>query len=212
MTSPARWAVYAIPGIREADGPLAARLREFGTRALEFTTRAKRYGWHATLKAPFRSEHSEREITATVAAFAETQQTVVIRDLALRNLDGFWALVPGGDTSDTDALAAACVTELDSLRAPLDDTDLARRNLDRLTPAQHELLRQWGYPYVLDEFMWHFSLSDHHSDPTAHQVPDASEFIGQDIPLTSLALCVERTPGAPFEVHSIHPLSAEEQA
>ena len=44
-------------------------------------------------------------------------------------------------------------------RAPLTDDELARRRAANLTPDQEALLLRWGYPYVLDAFRFHITLS-----------------------------------------------------
>ncbi len=212
--APARYAVYAVPGTRAEDGPLAARLLELGQKALAETGRARRYGWHATLKAPFRSDADEAEVVGAVAAFAARRPSVTIPSVALRNLGGaFWAVVPGAEAAPLADLASAATTELDVLRAPLSEADLARRSVERLSPRQRELLEEWGYPYVLDEFRWHFTLTDEIGDaaePGVRLERDLAEVLGHDIPMTSIALCVEPRPGADFELHSIHPLTGQE--
>ena len=56
-------------------------------------------------------------------------------------------------------LAADCVTEFDSFRAPLTEADRARRNPSQLTSRQREHLDRWGYPYVMDDFRFHMTLT-----------------------------------------------------
>ena len=69
------------------------------------------------------------------------------------------ALTPQGDDGPLNALAAQVVEGLDPFRAPLTEAEMARRNPDRLTPRQRALLDAWGYPYVLDEFRFHMTLT-----------------------------------------------------
>jgi hypothetical protein len=56
------------------------------------------------------------------------------------------------------------VERLDPLRAPLTDAEIARRRPERLTPRQRELLDQFGYPYVMEEFRFHLTLSGRLTD------------------------------------------------
>src|SRR5262249_2220033 len=42
---------------------------------------------------------------------------------------------------------------------PLTDADRARRNPARLTPRQRDYLERWGYPYVMEEFRFHMTLT-----------------------------------------------------
>ena len=55
-------------------------------------------------------------------------------------------------TNQLGRLAAACVRDFDSFRAPLSPEELAKRRAVDLTARQEELLVEWGYPYVFDEF------------------------------------------------------------
>ena len=97
-------------------------------------------------------------------------------------------------------------------RAPLTDADIARRRPERLTPRQRELFEQYGYPYVLDEFRFHLTLTDPVPDGSAADVDAAlaahfGAVTGVDVPLRAIALFVERAPGADFEILSIHPFA-----
>jgi 2'-5' RNA ligase len=49
--------------------------------------------------------------------------------------------------------------EFDSFRRPLTPQDRARRNPERLTPRQREHLDRWGYPYVMEDFRFHMTLT-----------------------------------------------------
>ena len=50
-------------------------------------------------------------------------------------------------------------SEFDSFRAPLTPEDRARRNPSALTPRQRDYLDRWGYPYVLEDFRFHMTLT-----------------------------------------------------
>ena len=84
----------------------------------------------------------------------------MIPQLSLARLDGFFALVPGAEAADLYALADDVVTGFDGFRAPATEAEIARRNPAALTSRQRELLDAWGYPYVLDEFRFHLTLTD----------------------------------------------------
>lgn len=123
------------------------------------TEAPRKYGFHATLKAPFRLVGGQNGLEDAVAALASRLQPVELEGLVPRWLDGFLALVPMGDTAALDALAADVVTTLDPYRAPLTEAELARRKPEALTAHQRELLARWGYPYVLDQFKFHMTLT-----------------------------------------------------
>jgi hypothetical protein len=72
---------------------------------------------------------------------------------------GFMALRPVGDANAIQSTAAACVTRLHGYAKPLSPSDLARRRQSPLTPTQDHMLVQWGYPWVLEEFKFHLSLT-----------------------------------------------------
>lgn len=125
----------------------------------------RRYGFHATLKAPFRLAEgkSEQDLVSAIAAFAGSLGTVKLPELAVRALGGFVALVPTGPADDLNRLAASCVQEFDAFRAPMTDAERARRlsksSASGLTERQLANLERWGYPYVLDEFRFHMTLT-----------------------------------------------------
>jgi putative phosphonate metabolism protein len=130
--------------------------------AAEITRDPRRYGFHATLRAPFRAGPgvAGRDIALAVADLARRLQPAEAEGLQLVDMEGFLALIPRGDDRALKALCAQVVEATDTLRAPLTEAEIARRRPDRLTPAQRALLDRWGYPYVMEEFRFHLTLSD----------------------------------------------------
>jgi putative phosphonate metabolism protein len=133
------------------------------------TETPRRYGFHATIKPPFTLAPGTdvEALTDAVAALAASLPPARADGLRLSRIGPFLALVPAGDSAQIDALAAAFVTGLDGFRAPQSETDLARRRAAGLSPAQEAHLIRWGYPYVLDEFRFHMTLSGSLSDTEA---------------------------------------------
>jgi len=121
----------------------------------------RRYGFHATLKAPFRlgAERSEADLVAAVAEFSKARQPFAVAALKVATLGRFLALVPARPCAPLDTLAADCVRAFEPFRAPLDAHDRARRLAGSLTPRQIANLEAWGYPYVFDEFRFHMTLT-----------------------------------------------------
>ena len=230
-----RFAIYTAPGLRAAD-PVGALLRQRAeqwlgrsvsqhpltpavpdgwTRAAidAITVDARRYGFHATLKAPFRlaEGRTPEELDAAVARFAAGSAATVIPQLTLARLGGFFALVPGAEAPGLHALADEVVRALDDFRAPATEAELARRNQAALTPRQRGLLSTWGYPYVLDEFLVHLTLTDRipkeQRSPVERTLTDwFAELLGADVPIDALAVFTEAEPGAPFELRAVHDL------
>lgn len=79
--------------------------------AKDLTTGARRYGFHGTLRAPFRSvsDVTAERIATEVATLAARLRPVECTGLRLRNLAGFSALTPTGDTTALTNLAASAV-------------------------------------------------------------------------------------------------------
>ena len=212
-----RYAVYGVPGI-EPDAPAVAvglrqAVEDWYDAHPAITVDPRRYGFHATLKAPFRLADgaSAAALVDGVAAFAAVRGPVVIPAVRPRAIGAFRALVPTTDAPEIETLAADVVRAFEPFRAPLTPDEVARRRPERLSARQRELLDRHGYPYVLDEFRFHMTLTDSLRDPGGVDDAIASHFAafdGADIPLTSLAVFVEPGPGARFEVHSVHPFAA----
>ena len=175
MSDP-RYAIYFVPG---GETPLY----RFGTSVLGYDCRTgqkmpfidgadtaswpgvvkepKVYGFHATLKAPLRlaAGFNESDLAQAVSDFAAHHLAVAETPLALRALGSFIALVPAGDATGINALAADCVRAFDRFRAPLTSEDRARRLASPLSPRQIEHVERWGYPYVFEEFRFHMTLT-----------------------------------------------------
>jgi putative phosphonate metabolism protein len=121
----------------------------------------RKYGFHATLKAPMAlaDGKTEAELVAACAAFAEMPRPVPVIIPVVQSISGFIAVVPGVPSPDLQQFAADCVSAFDGFRAPLTPEDRARRNPERLTPRQCDYLDRWGYPYVMEEFRFHMTLT-----------------------------------------------------
>lgn len=123
---------------------------------------ARRYGFHATLKAPMRlaEARSETDLKAALTEFAENREPVSIGRLQLSLLDGFLALTPVEQTDALTGFVGEVVEHFEPFRAPLSEADRARRLQSGLTPRQTQLLERFGYPYVMEEFRFHMTLTD----------------------------------------------------
>jgi len=122
----------------------------------------RRYGFHGTIRAPFRLADgvTASDAARAVAELAARLAPVSCSGLALENLRGFLALTPQGCEAALLALGAAVVKGTNPLRAPLTEAEIARRRPDRLSRRQRELLDLWGYPFVMEEFRFHLTLTD----------------------------------------------------
>jgi hypothetical protein len=206
------WIGRAVDGRVVASEAPAGWTRE---RVDRLSVDARRYGFHGTLKAPFRIAEGcgLTELDHAVAQFATARERVVIPSLTLTRLGGFYALTagPDADASRLDALSDATVTELDSFRAPLTATERERRRPERLSERQRRLLDDWGYPYVLGESRFHLTLTDRIAPEDQDEVREVllrwfADSLDRDIRVDVLAVFVEPEPGAPFELYSTHRL------
>ena len=121
----------------------------------------RRYGFHATLKAPMAlaEGRTERALLAACADFASIARRIPLITPVVHSISGFIAVVPGERSSEMEQLAADSVCAFDCFRAPLARQDRARRNPSKLTARQVEYLDRWGYPYVMEEFRFHMTLT-----------------------------------------------------
>ncbi|MDB5659906.1 MAG: hypothetical protein JWS10_2521 [Cypionkella sp.] len=125
------------------------------------TAEPRKYGFHGTLKPPFRLADgvSFDDLSNAVASVAARLHPLVMAGLEMVNLQGFLALVPQGDLAPLQALAAEVVGLLEPCRAALSPPEIARRKPDSLTVRQRELLAIYGYPYVMEQFRFHLTLT-----------------------------------------------------
>ena len=127
----------------------------------DLTSDPRKYGFHATLKPPMMLAQgkSEVELLRTCETFAATPRPIPTIRPVVDAISGFVAVVPAEPSGELERLATDCVREFDCFRAPLTPEDRARRNPSALTARQRDHLDRWGYPYVMEEFRFHMTLT-----------------------------------------------------
>ena len=127
----------------------------------DLTRDPRKYGFHATLKAPLnlRLGKTEAELLAACERFADQARPIPVIRPVIASLDGFVAVVPGHPSVELERLASDCTSEFDPFRQPLTPEDRARRDPFSLTPRQRGHLDTWGYPYVMEDFRFHMTLT-----------------------------------------------------
>lgn len=127
----------------------------------EITATPRKYGFHGTVKPPFRLADglSEAALHDATGALCAALAPVEIPALSLRRLGGFVAVIPVEHSEPLSRLAADVVSGLDAFRAPASEAELAKRRKSGLSERQEYLLARWGYPYVMDEFRFHLTLT-----------------------------------------------------
>jgi hypothetical protein len=179
----------------------------------------RRYGLHMTLKAPFRlaDGRSEADLLVAVDALATRFSPIDLTPLMLdmrssSSGGGFCCLAPSSPQPTLGALEDATVRALDAFRAPLTAKEIERRRPDRLSERQRDLLDRFGYPFVLDEFRPHFSLTGMVDEPE-RWFEDLRVFIAGhpamlDCRITGLAVFIEPGADAPFHLCHFAPFRA----
>ncbi|SDY30771.1 Protein of unknown function [Citreimonas salinaria] len=176
------------------------------------TDAPRKYGFHATLKPPFRLAEGETvdALRDAVAELAARTARARADGLVLSRLGRFLALTPEGDNSEVARVAAACVQDLDRFRAPSSEAELERRRGAGLDARAEELLRDWGYPWVLDRFRFHMTLTGKIAREDLGRVQamvaEALPPLPRPFMLDSLCLCGERSDGR-FELLHRYALS-----
>jgi putative phosphonate metabolism protein len=177
------------------------------------TGEPRRYGFHATLKAPFALAEgmTEGALETALAGFAGACECFTLPGLEVRALSRFVALVPKVRSSALDTLAAECVKVFDPFRAPLTEADRARRLKAPLTPHQLAHLERWGYPHVFDDFRFHMTLTGPLPEPLLAPVTAAlsgryrAETGDGPLRIDRIALYRQPARNARFEVAAVFP-------
>ncbi|HUC49293.1 MAG TPA: DUF1045 domain-containing protein [Xanthobacteraceae bacterium] len=127
----------------------------------ELTATPRRYGFHATLKAPFflAPACTEHQLVTALRNFAGLGHPLHSFVPTLRELEDFIAVVPRELEASLNELAASCTTLFDAYRAPMSPKERARRLASRLSRSQIQNLDRWGYPFVFSEFRFHMTLT-----------------------------------------------------
>jgi putative phosphonate metabolism protein len=171
-----RYAIYYVPAASDPlyrYGARALGYDGFSGNAIEFpeeitqhfadwpevTADPRKYGFHATLKAPFAlaPSRTEAELRRAFDAFAAPATPNI--PLVVSSISSFIAVIPAALSAELSALAQTCVEAFDAFRAPLTEHDRIRRRPERLSARQVAYLDRWGYPYVAEEFRFHMTLT-----------------------------------------------------
>jgi phosphonate metabolism protein PhnN/1,5-bisphosphokinase (PRPP-forming) len=214
-----RYAIYYTPGQQHPLTQLAVRWlgrdaypggETLATPSHSTLVRLpSRYGFHATLKAPFRLLEGKTQADLQVALhdFARSHDSCPIGRVSLQQVSDFLALVPNGDCRMLNECVAHVVEELDSLRAPMNLEEFSRRFADCKDDGQRTNLIRWGYPHVFERFKFHMTLTD---PLPANIVADTKSRLAAfledqkeaTLTLDALSIFVQPDPGSDFAVLS----------
>jgi putative phosphonate metabolism protein len=225
VTAGPRFAIYFVPAADTAlyrfgaaalgydcyTGATAARLRDAGLSEAEWaalTAEPRTYGFHATLKAPFRlrGEFDQDALLGQLKTLAASVTAAPAFEPAVGLIGGFVAILPRTASPALDRLAAGCVTGFEPFRLPITEQERSKRLAAGLSPHQEANLERWGYPYVFEEFRFHMTLAGR-IEPERRAAIHALlqvEFLRLHghgpIRIDQLALMRQEHPDAPFRV------------
>lgn len=199
-------------------GLVGAAVADWDEDALETLTASPRnYGFHATLKPPFRlaTGQSVEGLIQAAQEFARTQRPFDCPSVGVAALGRFIAfrmLTPCPAMTD---LADACVRAFEPFRAPLNQAELAKRHAAGLTPRQAALTADWGYPYIFEEFRFHMTLTGAIADDAARgRLAESLKVMAETagafgaMRADAIAVYEQPAPGAPFRLISRLPFQA----
>ena len=133
---------------------------------MTLTQRPARYGFHATLKAPFYLDntYTESDLVEATKALCAKQSAASSADLRIVDLNTYIAMSLGGakESPELASLVDVLVEELDIFRSPMTAEDRNKRITEGkgLDARGIELLDTWGYPSVKERFHCHLTLAD----------------------------------------------------
>jgi 2'-5' RNA ligase len=214
MTS-ARYAVYFAPedGTALADfgwswlgrRPDSAEFLPLPVERSELVAEPRLYGFHATLKAPFRLREgtSREELHRALADFAGRRSAFAAPRLALSAANGFLALRPVRRSLPLQDLAESCVRGFDRFRAPLTEDERRKRRVESLSQRQLGQLEAWGYPYVFEDFHPHLTLTGRLAGAALvqwqeHLYQRIAPLLVEETKIQSICLFEQRAVGQPF--------------
>lgn len=189
---------------RELRQPLLGSTSQAQLR--EWTLEPRRYGFHATLKAPFRliKGATEQDLCDRAEAHFSRESEFDLGRLALHPIGDFLALAPAEVDDVLMQFAGRCVEVFDVFRAPMTASERERRLKSRLDDRQLELLDRWGYPYVFEEFRFHMTLTGPVSDGArqtlARDIESVYERVQENVIVSSACICVQTAPSENFRL------------
>jgi hypothetical protein len=114
-------------------------------------------------------------------------------------------------------LAARLVEALDAFRAPAPPAELEKRRRHGLTATQETNLVRWGYPYVMDDFRFHVTLSGALDSATLDRleallVPRVAALGALELAIDELSLFEQPDAATPFRLTRRFPLAGPRAA
>ena len=127
----------------------------------DITKEQYRYGFHGTLKPPFSLVDTKNlnDLKLALVELSKSIKKFEIPSISLKVLNGFVAIVSTTENRPIMALAKKCVEELDLFREVESVERIQRRRSRTFSKSEEYNLKRWGYPYVMDNFQFHLTMS-----------------------------------------------------
>jgi 2'-5' RNA ligase len=163
--------------------------------------RPRTYGFHAALKAPFHlNDADEGDLMSALDAFARGRPPIDLGRLKISAFAsgasgaGFAAFTPVSPASGLRDLERDIVTGLDRFRRSTTPAERDGRRPDSLTERQRAHLDAYGYPFVLDDFRFHMTLTGEiaNIESISAQLADAADRALAELTVSIDAICLFR--------------------
>lgn len=177
-------------------------------RLEQITCEPRHYGFHATLKPPFQLKRSltREQLLEEMERFVQNQTPFTLPVLQVNRIGKFIALSPQKDNRQLQSLGDGCVKAFDYFRAPPSKEELKKRQIPLLSSSQRNILNQWGYPFLMEEYRFHLTLTGKIDDENELQLiqskiePIIAPYLRAPQILDSISLFYQPAASMPFKI------------
>lgn len=137
----------------------------------DYCEQPAKYGFHATLKAPFRLKRNvkTKDFYDVISHIAAQHSRFKIKGLKIVYSKKFTFITSRKPNKLLINLENDLVKHLDTFRAELNKTEIKKRIPDSLTFKQNKYLKEWGYPFVFDQFKFHMTLMNQNNNKLSNK-------------------------------------------
>jgi len=137
----------------------------------DYCEQPAKYGFHATLKAPFRLKRNvkTKNFYDVISHIAAQHSRFKIKGLKIAYSKKFTFITSRKPNKLLINLENDLVKHLDTFRAELNKTEIKKRIPDSLTFKQNKYLKEWGYPFVFDQFKFHMTLMNQNNNKLSNK-------------------------------------------
>ena len=137
----------------------------------DYCEQPAKYGFHATLKAPFRLKRNvkTKNFYDVISHIAAQHSRFKIKGLKIVYNKKFTFITSRKPNKSLINLENDLVKHLDTFRAELNKTEIKKRIPDSLTFKQNKYLKEWGYPFVFDQFKFHMTLMNQNNNKLSNK-------------------------------------------